>query len=42
MMMAATTIALCGLTACGKQEQEPEKPVYESNEIYDIGMWVGV
>ncbi len=42
MMMAATTIALCGLTACGKQEQEPEKPVYESNETYDIGMWVGV
>ena len=41
-MMATTTIALCGLTACGKQEQEPKKPVYESNEIYDIGMWVGV
>ena len=42
--MAATTIALCGLSACGKKNQdpEPEKPVYESDETYDIGMWVGV
>lgn len=35
--MATTTIALCGLTACGKQEQEPKKPVYEAAQIDGAG-----
>ena len=44
MTIAATCFALCGLSACGKKNQdiEPEMPVYQSDESYDIGMWVGV
>ncbi len=43
MVAAVTTFALVGATGCKKKEgAEPEKPVYQSTETYDIGMWVGV
>ena len=44
MIMAATSLILCGVSACKKPDDNngAEKPVYESNEKFDIGMWVGV
>lgn len=47
MLTATATIALCSFTACGggtssSGGKEPEKPIYEATEKYEIGMWVGV